>query len=170
MLESEVDRYKQIFWRPLDADEKRQLTSTLVGLGRHSVAITANVNTDCTELARDLRECFEQAGWEIAKVPLTGSIDSIVNNGFIVGQKTKHGAFNTVLVGAVDEHRRLLRRYRNNSRLRCENHAGHGKCLWRAREGACPECRRNGRARQNRRVGGFERAARDEAWEMKRGP
>jgi hypothetical protein len=100
-LEMKVSRYEAIFWKPLDDEERKHLVATLIGLGKHSVQITAHENTDCAELARDLRDCFEQAGWFVAKIPLTGTWGSAGASGFLVRQKAQIGAFNKMVFDAL---------------------------------------------------------------------
>ena len=72
-LAAKVYRHEAIFWGVLDPEDKRVLTTTLIGLGSHSVTVVADANMDCRELARDFKKCFRDAGWSVAPVQLTGS-------------------------------------------------------------------------------------------------
>ncbi len=81
-LETAVDKYASIFWQPLGPAERKTLTAALTALGPHSVQITAHENTDCVELASDIKGCFEVAGWRVRRVPLTGTWGSIGVSGF----------------------------------------------------------------------------------------
>jgi hypothetical protein len=69
-LEVAIERYQSIFWKPLEFTEKHELIKTLSGLGPHRVLVTAVAATDCIELARDLRDCFEVAHWQVVKYDL----------------------------------------------------------------------------------------------------
>jgi len=100
-LNTTLQRYQSIFWKPLDESEKKQLTATLTGLGKHSVSVSAHENTDCAELAHDLRDCFEEAGWTVARIPLTGTWNAAGASGFTVWQKAGIEALNTVVLNAL---------------------------------------------------------------------
>jgi hypothetical protein len=89
-MEVAIDKYRSILWQPLGEAEKKALSTTLAALGKHSVQITAHENTDCAELASDIRDCFELAGWSVRKIPLTGTYASVGASGFC--QTTKNGA------------------------------------------------------------------------------
>ena len=54
-----------IFWGAISDAEKLKLVNIFTGLGPHSVKIASNGNTDCVELARDLKDCFKKAGWVV---------------------------------------------------------------------------------------------------------
>jgi hypothetical protein len=61
-LETKVLRHDAIFWGAISDAEKLKLVNIFTGLGPHSVKIASNGNTDCVELARDLKDCFKKAG------------------------------------------------------------------------------------------------------------
>lgn len=105
-VESKLARYDQMFWKPLEPADKERLVASLVGLGvgrvgKLSALITANENTDCRELAIDLRDCFEKAGWAVAKIPLSGTWGSAGVSGFLLRQMKLPGAFNRIVFEAV---------------------------------------------------------------------
>jgi hypothetical protein len=83
-LESKVSRHDAIFWGALDRDDREHLTAVLSRLGPHSVRIVADANTDCVELARDLKACFKEAAWPIDGVPLTGTYQAAGASGLSV--------------------------------------------------------------------------------------
>jgi len=100
-LESKLNRHEDIFWHPLDRTEKERLIIALAGLGAHSVSVMSHENTDCVELAHDLKHCFESAGWNVARVPLTGGWNTPGASGFDVRQKRRNGPFNKILFDAL---------------------------------------------------------------------
>jgi hypothetical protein len=83
-LEAKVSRHDAIFWGALDRDDREHLTAVLSRLGPHSVQIVADTNTDCVELARDLKACFKEAAWSISSVPLTGTYQAASASGLSV--------------------------------------------------------------------------------------
>ncbi len=72
-LEVAIEKYRAMFWQPLTDVAKAELIARLVNLEKHSVQISANENPDCVELARDFRECFRLAGWNVSDRQLTGA-------------------------------------------------------------------------------------------------
>lgn len=100
-LEAKVFRHDAIFWGVLDPDDKRTLTTTLVGLGPHSVTVVAHANMDCCELARDIKNCFRDAGWSIAPVQLTGSYLTAGASGLKVIFKSGREALQEPIVSAL---------------------------------------------------------------------
>jgi hypothetical protein len=93
-LEDKVSRQESIFWSPLTLDQRRRLTSQLIIAGKHSVRVTSHENTDCVEFARDLKDCFADAGWTVAPFPLTGTWLSAGASGLGVHFKTGAENFN----------------------------------------------------------------------------
>jgi hypothetical protein len=89
LLEHKVSRHEAIFWGAIAESDKQELVYTLTGLGSHTVQITAGENTDCVELAHDLRDCFRRAGWSVARVPITGTWGTAGASGFSL--TTKYG-------------------------------------------------------------------------------
>jgi hypothetical protein len=87
-LESKLTRYEQIFWKPLSAEQKGVLTSKLREMGKRTVQVTAHENTDSVELATDIKRCFEDAGWSVRKVPMTGTWASLGARGISVNGYT----------------------------------------------------------------------------------
>jgi hypothetical protein len=83
-LEAKVSRHDAIFWGALDRDDRAHLTAVLSRLGPHTVRIVADTNTDCQELAHDLKTCFKEAAWPIVNVPLTGTYQSAGASGLSV--------------------------------------------------------------------------------------
>jgi len=81
-LEDKVARHDAISWGAVNDEDKQRLIATLVGFGKHSVAITAHENSDCVELAHDLKDCFRRAGWEVSRIPITGTWASAGASGF----------------------------------------------------------------------------------------
>jgi len=71
-LKSKVSRYEEILWGAIGEAEKWQLIKALMGLGKHTVAISSNGNTDCVELARDLRDCFKKPDGQSGLSSFTG--------------------------------------------------------------------------------------------------
>jgi len=80
-LEKAIENYRSIFWQPMTADEKTTAIAELKALGKHTVIVTAHENTDCVELARDVRECFHAADWDLMDSPLTGTWASAAASG-----------------------------------------------------------------------------------------
>jgi hypothetical protein len=83
-LELAIDKYQSIFWKPLGPREKAELVAHLAKLGTYSVRVGAHQNTDCIELAHDIKECFEKADWNIVAAPLTRTYDTVGASGFMV--------------------------------------------------------------------------------------
>jgi hypothetical protein len=72
-LEGAIEKYRAMFWQPLTAAEKTELVAKLAKLEKYPVQISSNENPDCVELARDFRDCFRLAGWEVSDRHLTGA-------------------------------------------------------------------------------------------------
>ena len=100
-LEAKVSRHDAIFWGALDRDDKEHLTAVLSRLGPHSVRIVADANTDCVELARDLKACFKEAAWPIDGVPLTGTYQAAGASGLSVVFRYGSEAIQRPLVEAL---------------------------------------------------------------------
>jgi hypothetical protein len=100
-LEAVIDRYQAIFWKPLGSAEKKSLAEKFRELGRHRVLLTAIETTDCIELARDLRECFEEASWQVANVPLSVGQVGIASSGLILWLRKGSDVFNKTVLDAL---------------------------------------------------------------------
>jgi hypothetical protein len=104
-LANAVDKYQSIFWRPLGEPEKKELTTKLSALGAHPAIIATVASTDCVELARDLRACFESAGWQVDEKPMNlgaGSMEES-SNGLAVWLQQNMGDFNKAVMDALSE-------------------------------------------------------------------
>jgi hypothetical protein len=102
LLESKVAGYEGIFWKPLGTTERKQLIDTLTMLGRHWVRLVAVKTTDCIELARDLRECFEAARWQISNEPLAQThMDIMGSSGLVVFFQKRDDRFNKIIFEAL---------------------------------------------------------------------
>ncbi len=85
--------------------KKMRLASNLAELGQHSVTILSHQNTDCAEMARELKDCFHRAGWDVANVPLTASWADVETSGISVTTKPGeeyllHPVFDALLAAA----------------------------------------------------------------------
>jgi hypothetical protein len=100
-LEARIAKSEAIFWGALTDQDKVQLATALAALGVHSVSVTAHENTDCVELARDLKDCFRRAGWEVARIPLTGTWMSAGASGFSFTTKASQGQLQRPLLQAL---------------------------------------------------------------------
>jgi hypothetical protein len=87
-LETAIDNYRSLLWQPLTTAAKTELTDQLALLEKRPVQISANENPDCVELARQFRECFRSAGWNVADKQLTGAWGVIGATGIGVFAKT----------------------------------------------------------------------------------
>ena len=81
-LEKQLAYYEKNFWQLLTDGQKTDLIAQLKTLNKHRVQISANENPDCVGFARELRECFKVAGWEVLDKPLTGQLGVIGVTGF----------------------------------------------------------------------------------------
>jgi hypothetical protein len=71
-LESQLADVTKIFWRPLRDDERQYLTEELRKIGKYSVRISPDAQTDCRELASSLYHIFKDAGWTLEQIPSGG--------------------------------------------------------------------------------------------------
>lgn len=83
-LESTLNAYQSILWAPLNSEQKSTLIEHLKELGSNRIRVSNSDNSDCVELARDLRECFEHAQWNLEKLPDSDKWGSAVANGLMV--------------------------------------------------------------------------------------
>jgi hypothetical protein len=100
-LEARIAKSEAIFWGALTDEDKTKLATALAALGVHSVSISAHENTDCVELARDLKDCFRRAGWQVARIPLTGTWMSIGASGFGFTTKASQAKLQRPLLEAL---------------------------------------------------------------------
>jgi len=100
-LAAKVYRHDAIFWGVLDPNDKRALTTTLIGLGPHSVTVVPDANMDCCELARDIKGCFKEARWTLAPVQLTGTYWSAGASGLSAIFKFGREALQQPIVSAL---------------------------------------------------------------------
>jgi hypothetical protein len=56
-------RPEQADWRPLTRRQKGRLRDVLIAIGRHSILIEHNPNSDCVSFAYDLAHLFKDSGW-----------------------------------------------------------------------------------------------------------
>jgi hypothetical protein len=106
-LHTIIGQYEAIFWLPLAEGQKSALVTRLQLLERHSVQITCSKDRDCIELARDIRECFVQANWDISRYSTEGGWRSAVSIGFeLFGRRSEH-AFNQAISTLIAETLRI---------------------------------------------------------------
>jgi len=101
-LESTLSAYQSIFWAPLTDEQKSTLINHLKELGPRYVRVSNSDESDCIELARDLRECFEHAQWRLEKFPDSDRWGSAVANGLMFFRRnTESPALNSGVMRAL---------------------------------------------------------------------
>jgi hypothetical protein len=98
---AQIARYEAIFWLPLTGIQKAALTAQFGKMGKHSVQVTCTNDRDCVELAHDVKDCFTDAGWNVANYPMKGGWGSSVANGFQVFGKRGQKPFNAAISQAI---------------------------------------------------------------------
>ena len=86
---------------PLIDGQKSRLTAALVGMGKHHVQISCRDERDCVELMHDLEDCFRDAGWDVADLPLSRSWGSAVAKGLMIFGKASQTDFNSRVMQEV---------------------------------------------------------------------
>jgi hypothetical protein len=83
-LERQLAHLTGIFWRALRDDEHEYLRNELSKIGKYSVRISPDAQTDCRELAASFYSIFHEAGWTLEQIPSGVTWESAGDSGISI--------------------------------------------------------------------------------------